>query len=78
MGFGEGGGGTMREGGEQGREGAGGRGRLEQEEDVVKICLTSGVQCDKGVYKSWVGVRRKTRLSNADERSLYGCIRARK
>jgi hypothetical protein len=39
-----------REGGEQGREGAGGRGRLEREEDVVKICLTSGVQCDKGVY----------------------------
>jgi hypothetical protein len=47
-------------------------------EGVVKICLTSWVQSDKGVYKSWVGVRRKARLSNADERSLYGCIRARK
>jgi hypothetical protein len=30
---------------------------------------------DKGVYKSWVGVRRKTRLLNVYERSLYGCIR---
>jgi hypothetical protein len=28
-----------------------------------------------GVYKSWVGVRRKKRLSNGDKMSLYGCIR---
>jgi hypothetical protein len=29
-----------------------------------------------GVYNSWIEVRRKTRLSCVDKRSLNGCIRA--